>query len=60
MDSQKTNVCKSKIGKIKCFKALWVREILIKDRKYSQSMRLFILAHDKMREIGLGIIEEER
>ena len=23
-------------------------------------MRLFLLAHDKMREIGLGIIEEER
>ena len=57
---KKTTLGNSKIGKIQSYATPWVRVKLIKDRKNHQSMRLFLLAHDKMREIGLGIIEDER
>lgn len=57
---KKTTLRKSKAGKNQSFKTQWVRVKLIKDKKNQQSMRLFILAHDNMCEIGLGIIEDER
>jgi uncharacterized membrane protein len=50
----------SKVGQIQRFETPWVRLNLTKDKKNQQSTRLFLLAHDKMREIGLGIIDCER
>lgn len=55
-----TSVGNSKVGEIQRFETPWIRLNLIKDKKNQHSTRLFLMAHDKMREIGLGIIDEER
>ena len=60
IEPKQTILGNSKIGHIQHFDTPWLKVKLIKDKKNPQSMRLFLFAHDKMREIGLGIIVNER
>ena len=60
IESHQTVIGNSEIGHLQCFETILLQVKLVKDKKNQQSMRLFLLAHDKMREIGLGIIADEK